>query len=88
MFWDSNYLMKMLLNYAFEMTKSQPIVKKTLYQIMFDNRDPFLEMAHLTMPSIAMHQNVGLIPMVSQSEKMIPFIYMEKLRSIQGIVTP
>ncbi|GJQ81802.1 SCRB7, partial [Trypoxylus dichotomus] len=64
MFWNTNYFMKLLLNSAFKVTDARPIVQKTIYEILYNNTDPFLSIAHLTMPSFASHANIGLIPLI------------------------
>ncbi|GJQ75367.1 SCRB7 [Trypoxylus dichotomus] len=66
-FWDAAYLVKVMMNLVLErMVKT--IVRKTLYEILYNNTDPFLSLGHTFMRSMVIYGNLGLLPLMNRNQ--------------------
>ncbi|KRT82820.1 hypothetical protein AMK59_3663, partial [Oryctes borbonicus] len=66
-FWKAPFIVKMVLNYLVA-KMGKTIVKKTIYEILYDNMDPLLSLGHKFLQSVVIYGNTALVPLMSRNQ--------------------
>ncbi|KAK5644000.1 hypothetical protein RI129_007845 [Pyrocoelia pectoralis] len=62
--WDWNFVTKMGFNYLLRKIESQPIVKTTIYNFLWNFTDPVIDLGHSFFPVMVPTTNLGILTIV------------------------
>lgn len=74
--WDSPIFTKMTVNAIFKILKKKHIVHTTVYNVLYNYTDSFLDALHNVLPTLVPERNLGIIPLV----KLVPTLFLYKLK--------
>ena len=62
---EAPFFLKLGMNILIRRTDSQPVLKMSVYDFLWKNSDPILQLAAKMVPSMVPTDNVGVLDMVS-----------------------